>query len=76
MVNEHFFEGGARIPERDYRRYTDWHDVIDTAIICDPARWNSESSPKPDIRETSPHSFIDTYFPVHTENVFKQLIFN
>jgi hypothetical protein len=73
-INKHFFEGGALTPERGFNRYVKLRSVIDTAIICESARWNSISTPKSDIWENSYHTFINAYFPARTEWVLKQLI--
>jgi len=73
-VSEHFFEDGALTPQPGYKRYVNWRAIIDTAILCESARWNSEEQPKSDIWENSYHNFINSYFPVRTEIVLNQLI--
>lgn len=73
-VNKHFFEDGALTPEPGYNRYFSLRSVIDTAIVCESARWNSVSVPKSDIWENAFHNFINSYFPVRTEIVLRQLI--
>ena len=73
-INKHFFEGGGLIPKNGFDRYSNWRDIIDTAIVCESARWNDSKGQKDDIWETSYHTFIDDYFPVRTEIAFKQLI--
>ncbi len=73
-VNKHFFAGGALTPESGYNRYLNLRSIIDTAIVCESARWNSVTSPKDDIWENSFHTFINSYFPVRTEIVIKQLL--
>ncbi len=73
-VNRHFFEGGALTPQPGFDRYKMWREIIDTAIVSESARWNSESEPKGDIWERGYNTFINSYFPVRTEIVFNQLV--
>lgn len=70
-VNKHFFEDGALTPDPGLRRYKEWLDELDTALIADQARWYADVH---DIWNISHHTFIDAYFPGRTETVFKQFI--
>ncbi len=70
-VNKHFFEGGELTPNPCLERYEKWLGEIDTALICDQARWVYNSG---DIWNSAYHEFIYTYFPPRTEIVFKQFI--
>ena len=69
-INKHFFENGSLTPDPSLKRYEEWFDVIDTALIADQARWVYSN----DIWNTSMHSWIYNYFPSRTENVFRDLV--
>jgi len=70
-VNRNFFEGGALTPEPGLKRYRQWLDELDTALIADQARWYGDDR---DIWNIRHHSWIDNYFPERTEEVFRQFI--
>jgi hypothetical protein len=70
-VNMHFFEEGALTPQPCLERYEKILGAIDSALICDQARWVYDEN---DIWNTSYHDFIYDYFPPRTERVFTQLV--
>lgn len=76
-IQKHFFNNGAMTAEASIARYTAIKNKLDGAIVGESARWGDTRGGSPKTRNedwrNEVNRLLNTYFPVRTENVLRQL---